>query len=46
MCAYVASLVSVHRTLDSPGVGFEQKLHILYLINDVIHHWLASIASF
>ena len=34
-----ASLCLLRRTLDSPGVGFDQKLHMVYLINDVIHHW-------
>lgn len=31
-----------HRTLDSAGVGFPEKLHIIYLINDVVHHWYVN----
>ncbi len=33
---------SLHRTLTVPGVSFTQKLHIIYLINDVVHHWWAA----
>jgi calcium homeostasis ER protein len=37
-CAKIAKYI-LRKTLDSPGVGFSEKLHIIYLINDVIHHW-------
>ena len=32
-------MVRVCRSLNSPGIGFTHKLHIIYLINDVLHHW-------
>ena len=28
-----------YRTLDAPDVDFNNKLHIVYLINDLVHHW-------
>lgn len=24
----------------SPGAAFTQKLHLIYLINDLLHYWL------
>jgi calcium homeostasis ER protein len=35
-CAKVAKFL-LRKTLDGPGVGYNEKLHIIYLINDVIH---------
>ncbi|KAL5487291.1 hypothetical protein EMCRGX_G019874 [Ephydatia muelleri] len=38
-CNQVASFIA-RKTLTSTGVGFTHKLHIIYLINDVMHHCL------
>lgn len=27
------------------GGGFNQKLHLIYLINDLLHHWLVETIS-
>lgn len=34
------------RKVTQPGVSFSQKLHIIYLVNDVLHHWLVYIQLF
>lgn len=26
----------------SPNAAFTQKLHLIYLINDLLHHWLVE----
>lgn len=35
-------VISQHllRKVTQPGAAFTQKLHIIYLVNDVLHHWL------
>lgn len=37
-------VISQHllRKVTQPGAAFTQKLHIIYLVNDVLHHWLVS----
>lgn len=27
----------------SPNAAFNQKLHLIYLINDLLHHWLVAL---
>lgn len=26
----------------APNAAFNQKLHLIYLINDLLHHWLVA----
>lgn len=35
-------VISQHllRKVTQAGAAFTQKLHIIYLVNDVLHHWL------
>ena len=28
----------------APSAAFTQKLHLIYLINDLLHHWLVELA--
>lgn len=41
-------VISQHllRKVTQPGAPFSQKLHIIYLVNDVLHHWLVHILYF
>jgi hypothetical protein len=35
---FVTTTIYFSRVI-SPGAPFTQKLHIIYLVNDVLHHW-------
>jgi hypothetical protein len=37
-----ANSISFQSRAMSPGAGFTQKLHLIYLINDLLNYWLVS----
>lgn len=35
-------LISFKSRAMAPNAAFTQKLHLIYLINDLLHHWLVA----